>query len=146
MAVCYFAILLLFPEKRDVCGFALRLLRKVSREKHNWLKREMESYISAQPFFWKLALRECDFRAQKSSRCYYYFCFTGQCFGFLYSEKCTQLLDSLLHYKKKSQFCVLFLIYKCASPPPVKRGDWGTSWKFRFSSNQQFCWQTVLSY
>lgn len=76
----------------------------------------MVSYISAQPFFGKLALRECDFRAQKSSRCYYYFCFTGQCFGFLYSEKSTQLLACLLHYKNKSILYILYLIsnlYMC---------------------------------
>lgn len=79
---CYFATLLLFPEKGDVCGFALRLLNKVSEEKHNSLEKEIIFYRNAQPFIWKLAFRECDFRAQKSSRCYCYFCFTGQCFGF----------------------------------------------------------------
>lgn len=113
MAICYFALLHLFPEKRDVCGFVLRLLSKVSKEKHNSLKREMVSYISAQPCFWKLALRECDFRAQKSSRCYCYFCFTGQCFGFLYSEKGTQLLTCLLHCKNKSIWYLILNLYMC---------------------------------
>lgn len=105
MAVCCFTLLLLLP-KRDVCGFALRLLSRVSKEKRNSLKREVVSYISAQPFFWKLALRECDFRAQKSSRCYYYFYFTGQCFGFFVLWE-MHTATSLLHYENKS---ILYLI------------------------------------
>lgn len=124
-----------------MCGFALRLLHKISKEKHCPLKRELVAYISTQPFFWKLALRECNFRAQKSSRCYYYFCFTGQCFWFLCSEKCLQLLACLLCYKTKS------ILYHILNLNMIFfSGKMGILLNIaKTSSNQQFCWQTVSS-
>lgn len=74
-----------FPEKGDVCGFALRLLNKAAEEKHNSLEREVVFHLSAQPFCWKL-------------------CFQGMCFQ---SPEVLQMLLQFLLYR--SVLCLFFL-------------------------------------